>query len=268
MFDTGRSMAVRSSAEVPKVPDEDPGKTLLSRAQQIAPVVMAREHLLPVPAVFHSLLPSAGLQRGWTTRVEGNRSGRALAWALLADVTRSGGWIAAVDVPGISLVAASEVGVSVERVLVVNGSSAETWASAIGALIGSVDVVLFGAPQHRVTPSVYRRIASRCRERGTVLLELGGSPQSRSGGGKQLEYDLSFEVVDVSWNGLGAGHGRLLSRELDVAVGGRRAQSRQRQGRFAVPSSDGSIRQIPRSEPPALTVVPSALSSASVRSAS
>ncbi len=234
-------------------------QSLLSQAQQIAPVVLAKEQLLQVPPVFHRLLPGAGLQRGWTTRIDGTRSGRALAWALLADVTRSGGWIAAVDVPGISLAAASEVGVSVERVLVVSGTTTTTWASTIGALIGSVDVVVFGAPRHRVQPSVFRRIASRCRERGTVLLELDGSPTGRRAtSGKQLEYDVSFHVAEVGWHGLGEGYGRLQSRELDVTVSGRRVRGASRRGRFAVPCADGLIREIEESQVPVLSVVPSA----------
>jgi len=234
-------------------------QSLLSQAQQIAPVVLAKEQLLQVPPVFQPLLPGAGLQRGWTTRIEGSRSGRALAWALLADVTRSGGWIATVDVPGISLVAASEVGVSVVVPLTTSTRSTDTWASTIGALIGSVDVVVFGAPRHRVQPSVHRRIASRCRERGTVLLELGGpSAGRRSSSDKQLEYDVSFHVADVGWHGLGAGYGRLVSRELEVTVGGRRSRGAPRRGRFAVPGADGVVREIATPEAPVLSVVPSA----------
>ena len=140
-----------------------------SELLQVAPVVLAEEQLLPVPEVFHSLLPGRGLQRGWTTKVDGGPSARALAWALLGSVTASGGWIAAVDVPGISLPAAREVGVAIERMLIVN-SSATTWSNTIGALIGAVDAVVYGAPRHRVQPREYRRIASRCRERGTLLL--------------------------------------------------------------------------------------------------
>ena len=185
---------------------------LTEQARRIAPVLLAGEQILPVPEVFHSLLPGGGLQQGWVTRVDGSASSRALAWALLSEITTAGRWVAAVNVDGISLTAASEVGVAIERVLVVQHVTPEVWLSTIGALIGAVDVVLFGTPQHRIRPSDYRQIASRCRERGTVLMELApvaatrpGRSGRRSGSVGQLQYDLSFTVAPIAWEGLGRG---------------------------------------------------------------
>jgi hypothetical protein len=226
LFDTGR-MAV--SAE------------LRAQLSQIAPVVLAAEQILPVPDVFQVLLPGGGLQRGWTLHVSGDSSARALAWGLLGGVTTAGGWVAAVNVPGISLAAAQEVGVAIERVLVVS-SPPDAWAATIGALIGAVDVVVFGAPNHRITPSEHRRMASRSRERGSVLLELG-SPNP-GGYDAQLQYDLSFDVQPVEWVGLGEGHGCLLARELDVTTTGRRIGGRPRSGRFALPGTNGTLEHL------------------------
>lgn len=235
MFDTGKM----------GLPDE-----LQDQVRRIAPIVLAAELILPVPEVFHSLLPGGGLQRGWTTRVDGGASARALAWALLGKVTTSGGWIAAVDVPGISLSAAREVGVAIERVLVVTSPDAATWSATIGALIGAVDVIVFGSPEHRVQPSEYRRMASRCRERGTVLVELGVDASQRRGRHAkanergQLQYDVSFTVDPVEWSGLGYGYGRLRSRGLDVFVSGRRTPGGGRSGRFELPADDGTLRSM------------------------
>lgn len=211
---------------------------LHDQVQRIAPIVLAGEQILPVPEIFHSLLPSGGLQRGWMTRVEGGSTARALAWALLGQVTTSGGWIAAVDVSGISLGAASEVGVAIERVLIVTSPNGAAWSATIGALIGSVDVIVFGAPRHRVQPREYRRMASRCRERGTVLVELS------SGTEPQLQYDVSFSVEPRRWHGLGQGFGRLQSRELDVSATGRRLPGGGRHGRYELPAVDGTLRSI------------------------
>lgn len=211
---------------------------LHDQVRRIAPTMLAAEQILPVPEIFHSLLPGGGLQRGWTTRVDGGSSARALAWAILGEVTTVGGWVAAVDVSGIGLAAAREVGVAIERVLIVTSPDGPTWAATIGALIGSVDVIVFGSPKHRVQPREYRRMASRCRERGTVLLELG------SEGTPQLQYDVSFAVEPIEWHGLGQGHGRLQSRCLDVAVAGRRMPGGIRRGRFELPSADGVLRMI------------------------
>ena len=110
---------------------------LAEHVRRVAPVMLAGDQMLSVPEVFHSLLPGGGIQRGWTTRVDGSASARALAWSLLGEATTAGRWVAAVNVPGISLAAASELGVAVERVLVVRNVSAEVWSSAIGALIGA-----------------------------------------------------------------------------------------------------------------------------------
>ena len=134
---------------------------------------------------------------------------------------------------------------AVERVLVVQNVTAEVWAPTVGALIGAVDVVLFGAPQHRVRPSDYRQMASRCRERGTVLMELGPEPSARPNRvtpAGQLQYDLSFSVNPVGWQGLGVGHGHLQSRGLKVSVTGRRAPGQGRHGHFELPSTDGTLR--------------------------
>lgn len=206
---------------------------------RIAPVVLAAEQVLAVPEIFHRLLPGDGLQRGWTVRVEGSASSRALAWALLSEVTTAGGWIAAVNVQGVGLAAAAEVGVAIERVLVVDAPDAKKWAGAIGALIGAVDVIVFDAPPHRVTPGEYQKMASRARERGSVLMELAGTSSTRRD--PQLRYDLSFDVQPTEWNGVGLGHGRLSGRTLEVEASGRRIGGRTRSAQYELPAPDGTI---------------------------
>jgi len=225
MFDTGEMEAV----------------SLREQMRRIAPVVLAAEQVLPVPEVFHQLLPGGGLQRGWITRITGGPSARALAWAMLADVTTAGGWIATVDVPGISLTAAQELGVAIERLLVVRTPDTTTWSATVGALIGAVDVVAFGSPAHRITPSEHRRMASRARERGTVLLELDAAIVARSRP-SQLPYDLSFLAEPIDWVGLGRGHGCLQGRVLDVESQGRRIGGGVRSARYELPATDGTVR--------------------------
>ncbi len=218
---------------------------LAEQVQHIAPTTLAREQLLSVPEVFHGILPSGGLQRGWTVRLEGSASARALAWGLLQEVTTSGRWVAAVNVAGISLAAAAELGVAIERVLVIQNVQPDQWSAALGALVGAVDVILFDSPRHRVRPSEQRKMASRCRERGTVLMELGAGPvgqnvrQARTG---QLQYDVSFAVNPIAWEGLGSGYGHLTTRRVEVAVSGRRSSGCQRRGRFELPTPDGKLK--------------------------
>ena len=215
---------------------------LREQLSRIAPVVLAAEQVLPVPEVFHELLRGRGLQRGWTLRVEGAASARAMTWALLGGVTTAGGWIASVDVPGVGLAAAQEVGVAIERVLVVNTPDPPAWSASIGALIGSVDVIVFGEPQHRVVPTEFRRMSSRARERGSVLVELASTTGSKRG--SQLQYDLTFDVHPVGWRGIGAGYGRLQGRILEVEASGRRIGGAPRRARYELPAAAGSLRVV------------------------
>ena len=239
MFDTGEMGATPQLADI----------------SAIAPVVLAKELLIGVPEVFQCLLPGAGLQRGWTTRVSGSPPGRAFTWALLSDITRNGGWIAAVDVPGIALTAASEVGLSIERVLIVSSNDASSWTGAMGALIGSVDAIVFGTPRHRIQPSMQRRLTSRCRERGTVLMELADDQaSSRAARDQPIDVDVSFAVSTDRWDGLGSGHGRLISREIQVAATGRRVPGRARHGTFLVPDVDGAVRVVPEPASPVVSI--------------
>ena len=247
MFDTGRMAPAHA---LPDGRGHEQGHELGHVLEDIAPVVLAAEKVLPIPEVFGDLFPGDGLQRGWVTRVGGGPSARAFAWALLGGVTTAGGWIASIDVPGIAMAAAREVGVAIERMMVVTSTDAESWSTAVGALIGAVDVVVFESPRHRITPSEHRRLASRARERGSVLLELASSTRFRS----QLQYDLSFTTHPVAWTGLGRGHGCLRGRVVDVQVTGRRLGGPHRDGRFELPAVDGHIRRVDGGD--AATVIP------------
>jgi len=220
----------------------------------VAPLVLAKEQRISVSSPFEQLLPGAGLQRGWATSVVGSSTGRVFAWALLGALTRSGGWIATVDVSGISLTAANEVGLSIERVLVVSGTDAQNWAPTMGALVGAVDVIVYGSPRHRIQPSTFRKLGSRCRERGTVLMQLPSGHVAPSRETLPVEADVSFDVRPAGWSGLGDGHGRLVSRTIDVTVSGRRVPGRPRKGTFMIPDANGLICAVP-AEPCAVETV-------------
>ncbi len=227
------------------LPSELAEHVLEQHLHRVAPTTLAGEHVLSVPEPFHGLLPRGGLQRGWTVQVAGSASARALAWALLGEITTAGRWVATVNVAGVSLAAASELGVAIERVLVIENAKADVWSPTMGALIGAVDVILFDAPKHRIPPSEYRKIASRCRERGTILMELGTESSQYSGRhprSGQLQYDVAFSVQPSEWDGLERGYGHLNARRMDVSVSGRRASGRQRRGSFELPTAEGTLR--------------------------
>ena len=122
MFDTG-SMAVAA-------PDL---ASLALLGQRVRPVVGATERILAVPDALASLLPHGGLQRGSLVATSGTASS-SLALALVGPTTTSGGWVAVVGLPHLGLVAAAELGVDLERVLLVDEPGPDRWASSVSAL--------------------------------------------------------------------------------------------------------------------------------------
>lgn len=223
------------------VPEE-----LRDQIAKISPIVLAGEHLVPVSEVFHDVLPAGGLQRGWFVKMRGTGSVRALSWGLVAKASQAGGWVAVVDVCGINLSAAHELGVAIERVLVIECPDRTQWSTVIASLIGAVDVVVFGAPQHRVTPSEVRRMVSRARERGSVLFELDDHSDhnrtpGRNSGIDAGVHDIEFTTSTVAWNGLGEGYGYVAERHMKVEAAGRRIGGRSRCAHFGLPAADGTI---------------------------
>jgi hypothetical protein len=101
----------------------------------------------------------------------------------------------------------------------------------VAALLDAVDVVLVRPPPRLPAPQA-RRLAARARERGAVLVPLG--PWSEPA-------DLRLAVTASTWQGLGQGHGRLHSRQVEVLVTGRGPATRERRVHLWLPSPSGSI---------------------------
>jgi hypothetical protein len=135
----------------------------------------------------------------------------SLLYTLLAGP--AGCWSALVGMPGLGLSAAAELGVDLDRVVLVPDPGADV-LQVVSILIDGVDLVAVALPAPaRVAPARQRVIGGRLRQRGSVLLVLGPWPGA----------DLVLTARGVGWHGLGRGHGRLRDRELTVQVGGRRA---------------------------------------------
>ena len=98
-----------------------------------------------------------------------------------------------------------------------------------------MEIVLVRPPP-RVGVSVQRRLTSRARDRGSVLLQVGG----HTGAWAQAP-DLVVSATAASWMGLGPGHGRLQARRLEVTVTGRRGADRPRRATLWLPGHDGTI---------------------------
>ncbi|WP_197523211.1 hypothetical protein [Actinokineospora pegani] len=185
-------------------------RALPSRVGSLAS--LAAPEVVPVRGDLAALFPWGGLRRGSTVAVRGSV---ALLLALLVEVTEGGGWVALVGVPQVGLLAAAEMGVRVERVVVVPSPGAE-FASTVAALLDGVDVVAVSGA--RVVDSLARKLSARARGRGAVLLSFGAWPGA--------EVELARE--GDRWWGLGVGHGRLRGRVTGVVARGRGAAARPR----------------------------------------
>lgn len=215
----------------------------------------AVERSLPVMAALRSLLPGGCLRRGSTVviagpatpgpaasgpRSEAARAERAqrnsvpvagstsLLFGLLAEASAAGSWCAVVGLPTLGLVAAAEAGVAIERLALVPHPGPE-WTGVVAALLDGVDIVVAATPGP-VPARAAERLAARARQRGVVLVPVGRWPGA----------DLTLEVVDGAWHGLGDGWGRLRGREVEVVAYGRGAAARTRRAHLWLPGATGS----------------------------
>jgi hypothetical protein len=199
---------------------------------------LARDRRLPVLPAFEALLPGAGLRRGTTVAVgaaPGVAGATSLALALAAGASQAGSWVAAVGLGSLGLVAAAELGVALERLVMVAepGRDREGWASVMGALVDGFDIVLVAA-LGRLRPADARRLVARVRERGAVLVAVGGDlPGERS--------PVRLTVTSAHWEGLGDGWGHLEGRRVTVEAGGRGEATRSRRADLWLPAGGGGV---------------------------
>jgi hypothetical protein len=208
-------------------------------AARVGPADLARERRLPVLPPFEPLLPGGALRRGATVAVAaapGVAGATSLALALTAGPSQAGAWVAAVGLSSLGLVAADALGVALERLVLVAdpGRDRTGWASVLGALVDGFDVVLVStAPSAvRLRPADARRLVARVRERGGILLAVGGDlPGERS--------PVRLTVTAARWEGLGAGWGHLQGRRVTVETAGRGDATRPRHADLWLPDAHG-----------------------------
>lgn len=197
-------------------------------AARSRPVATADTRVLEVPGALGALL-EGGVRRGSTLVIGSPPGGVSLALTLAAAATTEGSWVAAVGLPSLGLLAAAELGVQLERLALVPAPG-ERWPVVVAALLDGIDLLLLGLPG-RARVADARRLTARARERGTVLVVI-----EPSGGQFWPEgADLRLSVVDAKWEGLGQGHGRLRSRQVEVVMTGRRAAVRERRAVWWLP---------------------------------
>ncbi|MEO7429769.1 MAG: hypothetical protein ABIY48_10375 [Acidimicrobiales bacterium] len=209
---------------------------LAELAERVRPVTLTREQRLPVLPVLESLLPGAGLRRGATVSVgaaAGVGGATSLALALVAQASVAGSWVAAVGLPSLGLVAADELGVALERLVLVAAPERDTWGGVVAALVDGFDLVVLQAGRGGVRPADARRLVARARERGAVLVQLGsGWPEGA---------DLALQIIAARWEGLDAGHGHLQARKVRVVRAGRGEAAQPRHLDLWLPAPSGEL---------------------------
>ncbi|WP_062377581.1 hypothetical protein [Demequina pelophila] len=163
--------------------------------------------VLPLAPVLDQVLPE-GLRRGRVVAVDGSTS---LLLALAAEASRAGAWTAFVGLPSVGVVAAARRGIDLDRVAAIPHPGAHA-AAVAGACVEGMELVLLGTGL-ALSDADRRRLASRARERGAVLLCQGRWPGAHA----------TVTALRSRWHGLGAGDGRLRGRDLTVQVEGRNA---------------------------------------------
>lgn len=205
--------------------------------------------VLPVDPRLASLLPDGGLRTGTTVVVQGSTS---LLLTLLAEASRDGAWTVLVGYPAAGMAAAADAGCDLARTLVVPlpaGSGVDAPA-VLAALIDGMDIVVIG-PEVALLEQDRRRLTTRARDRGTVLVaalpapassagswSAGYSPLQRPSTGRKSSTQrgagdvgwagahVVLEATEGDWAGVDHGAGWLRRRTLRVRRTGRGNASR------------------------------------------
>ncbi len=217
------------------------------------PQVLAHEDLLPLAAPLAGLLGEPGLRRGSTVAVA-SRTGlgaTTVALGLAAAASAEGAWTAAVDLPGLGVLAAAELGIELARLVLVPDSG-RRFASTGAALLDACEVVLVGMPD-RFEATTARRLVTRARERRSVLVLCAGAARPATcrgtvpGTSRPLApawpdgIDARLEVTAAGWIGLDEGSGRLCARLAELTATRRRRAPMSVQARIWLPGPDGRI---------------------------
>jgi hypothetical protein len=206
---------------------------------------LGSQRLLPVLPELRMLLPGGGLRRGSTLAITSEpettsaagsptasppaAAATSLLLALLAEASRAGSWCAVVGLPTLSVLAAAELGIALDRLALVPYPGPQ-WPTAVAALLDGLDLVVTAVPGP-ISAVIAGRLGARARQRGSVLIPFGPWPGAA----------LTLEAVDARWHGLEEGRGRLYGRQLTVVARGRGAAGVPRQASMWLPRPTGLL---------------------------
>jgi hypothetical protein len=208
-------------------------------ADRARPVTLAREQTLPVAEALRPLLTDGALARGSAVALRG-AGATTLALNLAAGPSTAGSWVVVVGLAELGLAAAAEAGIDLRRLALVDAPEPGRWAAVVAALVGGIDLIVVDG-RAPLTATDGRRLASRLRERGSVLVPVtpGSLPAVRRPGAWPT--DLTLTVQAGRWEGLGDGHGHLRRRRVQVEAEGRGRSARARRAELWLPSATGPV---------------------------
>jgi hypothetical protein len=194
------------------------------------------QRALPIREDLAALFPLGGLARG--SVVELDRP--SVLFAVLSAAMAEGSWAVLCGAPSLGVVAAADQGVPLSRLVVVTIPEAQRQqtATVVGALLDAVDLVVVGEGLVSRAPDA-RRLQARARERGAVLLSLGGWPEG---------VDLRLSSSSPVFTGLGEGHGHLTGWACELRSEGRGAAARTRRVTFRVSVTSLPVDEVVRSD--------------------
>ena len=192
----------------------------------VASASQPRDRVLPVLPVLRDLFPYGGLQRGSVVAVSGSG---LLSLAIAAGASAAGAWCGVVGLPELGVRAAAGVGVEPGRLLLV-GEPGRRWPQVTAALLDGCELVLLRPPG---PPGAHaaRHIEAMLRRTGGVLVVAGDWPGAQA----------RLWVATQQWAGMGAGHGRLMSRRVHVLAARRGAAARPAEQWLWLPGPDGGV---------------------------
>jgi hypothetical protein len=223
------------------------------------PTSLARDQVIGVAPALSGLLPEGGLRRGSTVVVGGMSGATSLALCLLAEASSAGSWCAVVGAGSLGLVAASELGVELGRLVLVPAPGPR-WGTVAAALLDALDVVVL-CPPTVARPPEARSLSDRARHRGSVLVVLASTAAGAAGEWPSVA-EVSLGVAGGAWRGIDGGHGRLRGRRVEVVSGGRRAAAKGARAELWLPGPGGDVERVGASVPAAAP--PAGASSAAV----
>jgi recA bacterial DNA recombination protein len=214
-------------------------------SRQTTPVV-AGEDLVPLLLPLQQALGVDGLRRGNTVLIGGEEGSGAtsLALALIAKATTDGMWCSIVGPPDLGVVAAVELGVDLERLVVV-ASPRTRAATAIGALVEGCDVVLLRLPL-AMSRTEMLRLGARARQR-RVLIVLLSDPRSRAVAWPEAP-DITVQIRSSAFYGIESGSGRIAGRRVAIETMHRRSGGLRAPVVLWLPSVTGELRLVDEGE--------------------